>query len=383
MSQNDAPASDDELGQDAQGSALSRYTSLLRSVQGALLDPCVLVDRERRMVAFNRAFFMLFPRRQARQLEGRVFDEALSLRFKGDALSPVDACFERSGAVRFDEIEGEVSEGRRFHFIVSATPLMEAEVHVGAWVMLRDVSDEVEMQIKYQDMLKVESQARGELEGQLRERTVELLASNDKLNELQSELMDYAKGLRLPGQGRLISLPKLRQRPLPRAALDAEEARVRATSSAGPNSVVDDLKGASFDEGSHHDLPSVDMSDLDDELDEMMVVDFEPILDPAAELGLDLELEGALSDESASADEGEFPEDMIHISMAYAEPAEPLEDDEDEAVLVTSTQELEVEQATISIAPADQAGDESVTPEDGQSVAASGEDHSDDPSGQG
>lgn len=374
MSQNDAPASDDAEGQDAQGVALSRYISLLRSVQGALLDPCVLVDKERRMVAFNRAFFMLFPRRQARQLEGRVFDEALLLRFKGDTLSPVDACFERSGAVRFDEIEGEVPEGRHFHFIVSATPMMESERPVGAWVMLRDVSDEVEMQGKYQDMLKVESQARSELEGQLRERTAELLASHDKLNELQGELMDYAKGLRLPGQGRLISLPKLRQRPLPRAALDAEAARGRSLAGAEPPGVRQDF----LNETSHDELPSVDMSGLGDDIDEMMVVDFDPIMDPAAELGLDLELEEALRGDDDLVDDEAYPEDMIQISMAYADAPESFDAD-DESVLVTSTQELEAEDTTVSILPLEGSEDESVRLGDERS----GEDHSDDCSEQG
>ncbi len=187
--------------------ALERHVELMRSVQGALMDACVLVDIESRVVAFNRSFFMLFPRRQARNLEGSVFGDVLELRWNGGLLNPIRACIDRGGAVRFDEIEGHGPDGRQFHFIVSAAPVRQDGAPMGAWLMLRDVTDEVQMQSKYQNMLQDETRSRAELAHELAQRTEELSRAQTELNELQSEVVEYAKGLRLPGNGRLMMAP--------------------------------------------------------------------------------------------------------------------------------------------------------------------------------
>ena len=193
-----------EPGQElALDKALMRHAEQIRAIQAALLDAYVVVGVDQRVAAFNRPFFVLFPRRVARTLEGKPLSEVLTFRFNEALLDPVAECLERGAGVRFDEIEGQGPGESRFHFIVSASPLVEGERSVGVLLLLRDVTDEVNIQSKYQNMLHEEARARAELEEVLRKRTRELLEAHDALNTTQGELMEYAKGQRLPQANRL------------------------------------------------------------------------------------------------------------------------------------------------------------------------------------
>ncbi len=179
--------------------SLADQVEVIRALQGAFLDAWVVVDLDMRVIAFNRAFFTLFPKRIARKLEGRVLGEVLPFTFGGAALHPAAECIEKGGNVRYDEVEGKYEGGERQNFIVSATPLGEAAAVSGALVVLRDVTDEAAIQSKYRDMIGEEADERSDLRDVLARRTRELLAANDQLNRMQEELTAYRTGLLLPG----------------------------------------------------------------------------------------------------------------------------------------------------------------------------------------
>ena len=67
--------------------------------------------------------------------------------------------------------------------------------HVGALEIQRNVTDEAEVQVKYQEMLENEARERERLATQIRARTKELLETNRLLLKTQKELLAYKKGL--------------------------------------------------------------------------------------------------------------------------------------------------------------------------------------------
>lgn len=179
--------------------SLAAQVELIRSLQGAFLDAWVVVDTQGTIVAFNRAFFTVFPRRIARKLEGTVLEEVLEFTFSEASLHPAAECLERGTNVRYDEVEGCYDGGDTLNFIVCATPLGPADARTGALVVLRNVTDEAAIQSKYRDMIGEESDERADLRDVLARRTRELLAANDQLNTMQEELVAYRSGLLLPG----------------------------------------------------------------------------------------------------------------------------------------------------------------------------------------
>jgi hypothetical protein len=177
---------------------LAQAVDLVKELQGAFLDPYVIVDHERKICAFNRAFHALFSRRVARTLEGRALHEVISFRLQGGVFDLSRECVEREAALRYDEIEGHGEEGARWNMIAAATPLLGGGRCVGALLVLRDVTDEVKIQAKYRDMVGGEEEVRVSLEETLSRRTEAMLSAHDELNRLQERLSRFERGLELP-----------------------------------------------------------------------------------------------------------------------------------------------------------------------------------------
>jgi len=111
----------------------------------------------------------------------------------------VQECMQTGRHVRLDEIpiraQGAEEELR---VILSAIPLKKPDDEVtGALVILRNVTDEAMIQVKYQEMLETEARERERLVEQIKERTGSLVDANELLLDLQRELMEYKKGIRL------------------------------------------------------------------------------------------------------------------------------------------------------------------------------------------
>ena len=179
--------------------ALEKFLAEFSRAAPAIVDRYFVVDRDRTIVDFNRAFYASLPRQLARGLKGKRCYEVVELNICRSACI-AQSCWTQSRHVRLDEITGrpagqsDVPEQR---FILSAIPITdEAGNHVGALEIQRDVTDEAAVQVKYQEMLESEAAERQRTAEQIRERTAELLSANRRLREVQRELLDYKRKLR-------------------------------------------------------------------------------------------------------------------------------------------------------------------------------------------
>lgn len=178
--------------------ALERAKSMVEILEGTYLDAFALLSPSGRIVSFNRAFFSLFPRKLARKLEGRDLNSCVTLSLSGDDLDPVGQCLERRASVRFDEVIGHIDGRDPLTLIVAATPLPGPKDSPAAILtVFRDVTDQVQIQTKYREMVNGKLGERDELEALLRTRTASLRAKNAELNALQRELTEVRKGLSL------------------------------------------------------------------------------------------------------------------------------------------------------------------------------------------
>ena len=176
--------------------ALAQFLGEFKRVNNAIVDSYFIVDTERRIVDFNRAFFALLPRQVARGLKGKHCYEVLELNIcKSECIA--QQCWNDNRHVRLDEISGSVQgETQKMRFILSAVPITdESGNHVGALEIQRNVTDEAVVQVKYQEMLETEARERERLANQVRARTKELLETNQLLLKTQKELLAYKKGL--------------------------------------------------------------------------------------------------------------------------------------------------------------------------------------------
>jgi PAS domain-containing protein len=180
--------------------ALQQFIAQFKLTADAIIDSWFVVDNDRNIVDFNRAFFGMLPRNVARGLKGKKCHEVLELNICADRCI-AHQCWRDRRQVRLDEITGHVpgsEQGRseELRFILSAIPIYDgAGNQIGALEIQRNVTDEATVQVKYQEMLETEARERERLAHQIRSRTRELLETNQMLLKVQKELLAYKKGL--------------------------------------------------------------------------------------------------------------------------------------------------------------------------------------------
>jgi PAS domain S-box-containing protein len=165
-----------------------------KNISDVVIDAFYVVDPAGQILDYNRAFFAMFPRQVARKLKGMPVMEAVIAE-----RNVAKECMEAGRHVRLDEIPMKVQGGEEaYRVILSGIPIKDASDQVqGALVIIRNVTDEAMMQVKYQDMLENEARERERLADQIRERTLTLVETSERLLGVQRELVDYKKGLRL------------------------------------------------------------------------------------------------------------------------------------------------------------------------------------------
>ena len=178
--------------------ALAKFLEEFKRIAPAIVDSYFVVDRDRRIVDYNRAFYAMLPRSVARTVKGMHCYDAINLDIcHSDCIA--QQCWRDGRHVRLDEITGRIpgdEEPRELRFILSAIPITDENgEHVGALEIQRDVTDQAEVQSKYRAMLESEARERERLATQIRTRTRELLEANQLLLKTQRELLAYKKGL--------------------------------------------------------------------------------------------------------------------------------------------------------------------------------------------
>lgn len=176
--------------------ALERFIGQFKHLSDALIDSWFIVDAERNVVEFNRAFFSLLPRQVARGLKTKKCYEVLELDICKDRCI-AEQCWREKRQVRLDEINGRpVQTEQPMRFVLSSIPILDdAGNVVGALEIQRNVTDEAVVQTKYQEILDHEARERERLQSQIRSRTKELLETNQTLIRVQKELLNYKRGL--------------------------------------------------------------------------------------------------------------------------------------------------------------------------------------------
>ena len=167
----------------------------IEPVEEAIIDPMFVVDDQRAIVHFNRAFYSLLPRGVARSMRGKPADDVISFEIEGQRQCIVSYCWTIGKHIRLDEILGWVARTDTPRtFIISALPILDRTTVHGALVILRNVSDAALVQSKYQDMLDNAKRQREQLKYTIHQRTKDLLEANQRLIRAQQELMAYKRG---------------------------------------------------------------------------------------------------------------------------------------------------------------------------------------------
>ncbi len=177
-------------------SALDDFLAQFKQHADVIIDSWFICDADRNIVEFNRAFYSMLPRNVARGLKGKKCYDVLSLNICKDRCI-AQQCWQEKKQLRLDEIDGHPAGAeKRQRFILSGLPILdESGRPVGALEIQRDVTDQAEVQVKYQEMLDNEARERERLASQIRSRTKELLDANQALLRTQRELRAIKKGL--------------------------------------------------------------------------------------------------------------------------------------------------------------------------------------------
>lgn len=179
--------------------ALEKFLREFEQVSPAIVDAYFVVDSERNIVEFNRAFYASLPRQLARGLRGKKCYDVIELNIC-QSRCIAESCWRQGRHVRLDEISGRPAgepESEERRFILSAIPIAdETGKPVGAVEIRRNVTNEAAMQKKYREMLETGAAEREHLLEQIRDRTSELLEANRRLLETQKELLDYKRGIK-------------------------------------------------------------------------------------------------------------------------------------------------------------------------------------------
>lgn len=167
----------------------------IRAISDVIIDGYFVLDPERTIVDFNQSFHSMLPRSVSRGLKGKKCYDVLQLEICKERCI-AHQCWEAGKHMRLDEITGKVaSTDRRLTFILSALPFFDADgAPQGALVIQRNVTDEAQVQTKYQEMLEQERRERERLMHIIRLRTKDLLATSQQLLGVQRELMDFRRG---------------------------------------------------------------------------------------------------------------------------------------------------------------------------------------------
>ncbi len=155
-----------------------------------IIDSYFIVDMERNIIDFNRAFHSMLPRSVARNLKTKKCYEVLQLDICSDNCIARE-CWKTNRQVRLDEIKGHVlGEEASLRFILSAIPIRNEQGEtIGAMEMQRNVTDEALVQTKYQKQVDASTRQQQELEEDLQTRTKRLLDVSRRLYDVQRALL--------------------------------------------------------------------------------------------------------------------------------------------------------------------------------------------------
>jgi len=115
-----------------------------------MLDAYFLVDFTGKILKTNPAATLLTGLPSKQLLRASSLDEVLTLDVSGRALSAAKI-LENLAPTRIDDIKGSTSQGADLFITIGYFPFIEDGQIIGAFVLVRDVTAEVQLQGKYKD----------------------------------------------------------------------------------------------------------------------------------------------------------------------------------------------------------------------------------------
>lgn len=115
-----------------------------------LLDAFVVVDPQGRVVKCNAMFSQLSGQKTRQILKANSFDDLISMSVAGKKLVIQDL-LTSPGPTRIDEVNCTAEGGKELNLIIGVYPLQQGDEKLGAFVLLRDVTAETNLQDKYKD----------------------------------------------------------------------------------------------------------------------------------------------------------------------------------------------------------------------------------------
>lgn len=116
----------------------------------AMLDGFVVINSSGKVVKSNPLVAQMSGLSSKLILGLATFDEVFTLTV-GDRPMKVTALLENTNPTRFDEIASRGHNGKELNLIIGYYPFLQDGQVIGAWMLLRDVTAETQLQGKYKD----------------------------------------------------------------------------------------------------------------------------------------------------------------------------------------------------------------------------------------
>jgi diguanylate cyclase (GGDEF)-like protein/PAS domain S-box-containing protein len=116
-----------------------------------MIDAYAVIDRQGKVIKSNQAFSQLTGKKSRQILKANSLDELISFNIR-DSRIPVQEILEYLSPTRIDEVRGDNGENPAMNLIMSIYPFIskeDASQSVGAFIMVRDVTAETNLQDKY------------------------------------------------------------------------------------------------------------------------------------------------------------------------------------------------------------------------------------------
>jgi len=129
-------------------SAFAPYEGFCR----AMLDAYAVVDMNGQVLKSNQMLAQLFGKTTKQILKAPCFDEFINL-FINDRRLQISKMIDIPAATRLDEVRGEVPGRHSLNLILGVYPFFDeaTKAQIGAFILLRDVTAETNLQFKYKD----------------------------------------------------------------------------------------------------------------------------------------------------------------------------------------------------------------------------------------
>jgi diguanylate cyclase (GGDEF)-like protein/PAS domain S-box-containing protein len=116
-----------------------------------MIDAYAVIDRHGKVIKSNQAFSQLTGKKSRQILKANSLDDLISFNIR-DSRIPVQEILEYLSPTRIDEVRGDNGDNPAMNLIISIYPFIskeDASQSVGAFIMVRDVTAETNLQDKY------------------------------------------------------------------------------------------------------------------------------------------------------------------------------------------------------------------------------------------